>query len=106
MDEVHAELERRVAALFASGRLAEKRRRRMEHELRESIRECLWERFTALAAEAADIPALAAELAASGRSPYPVVRDICSSITMDMRKEKTHREKPGQKRLGRKSPKG
>jgi len=105
MEPVHAELERRIAGLAASGRLAEKRRLRLEHEIRESIRECLWERFAALAGGGRDIPALAAELAGSGRSPYPVIREICSSIILDKRKEASSREKRGQKRLGRKVPK-
>ena len=91
MDEVHAELERRIADLVASGRLAEKKRRRLEREIRDSIRECLWERFAALADGKSDIPALAAELARSGRSPYPLIREICRGITLGVREQTARR---------------
>jgi LAO/AO transport system kinase len=104
MDEVHAELERRIADLIASGRLEEKKRRRMEREIRDSIRDCLWERFAALTDGKSDIPALAAELARSGRSPYPVIREICRGIRLGIQEEKTSREERGKKRPGRKHP--
>lgn len=87
MDEVHAALERRIAELAASGRLEEKKRRRMEREIREAIRDCLWERYTALTDGNNDIPALAAELARTGRSPYPAIRALCRSIILDVREE-------------------
>jgi LAO/AO transport system kinase len=94
MNEVHAALESRIGTLAAAGRFEEKKRRRMEREIRDAIRECLWDRYSALAGANDDIPSLAAELARTGRSPYPAIRALCRTITLGMSEETEGRAKP------------
>jgi LAO/AO transport system kinase len=91
MDEVHAAIEGRIGELAAAGRLEEKKRLRMEREIREAIRDCLWERYASLAGADDDIPALAAELVRTGRSPYPAIRALCRSLSLGVT-ENPHRK--------------
>ncbi len=87
MDEVHDALEARISELSASGRLDAKKRRRMEREIREAIQACLWERYAALTDGTNDIPALAAELVRNDRSPYPAIRALCRSISLEIQED-------------------
>jgi len=94
VDEVHAALESRIGELAASGRFEEKKRRRMEREIRDAIRDCLWERYSALAGVNDDIPALSAELVRTGRSPYPAIRALCRMITLAAGEEMEGKARP------------
>jgi LAO/AO transport system kinase len=82
LDEVYAELERLIREHHESGRLQEKKRSRLENEIKAALEEELWGRFLALGGDREDIAALADRLARGGESPYPAIREIASRIRM------------------------
>ena len=82
LDEVHAALENLIAEHRQSGRLMEKKRARLEAEIKAALEEDLWARFLALGGDGEDIGGLASRLAAEGASPYPAIREIASRIRM------------------------
>jgi LAO/AO transport system kinase len=82
LDEVYAELERLIREHHESGRLQEKKRARLENEIKTALEEELWRRFLSLGGDREDITALAGRLARSGESPYPSIREIASRIRM------------------------
>jgi LAO/AO transport system kinase len=91
MDEVHAEVERLVRACVDSGRYRAKRRARLEAEIRSAIERELWSGYAALAGAEARIRAAAEELAASGGSPYPFIREACARIRIHLDDERAGR---------------
>jgi LAO/AO transport system kinase len=91
MDEVHAEIERLVLACVDSGRYRDKRRARLEREIRAAIERELWSGYAALAGAEERIRAAAAELAASGGSPYPFIREACARIRIHLDDERVSR---------------
>ena len=82
LDEVYAELERLIRQHHESGRLQEKKRVRLESEIKAALEDELWGRFLSLGGDREDIAALADRLARSGESPYPAIREIGSRIRM------------------------
>lgn len=87
IEKVVEELEKQAAQLIESGRYREMRRIRLEDEIREAIRENLWEKFDEVAHATPDIEKIASELAASGGSPYPFIREACSKVDLRLAKE-------------------
>ncbi len=89
MDEAYAAIERGIAERAASGRLREKKRQRIEGELREALERELWGRFAALTNAPEEIKAAAGELLESGRPQAPVVRALAGRIRMEIAHEGT-----------------
>jgi len=92
LDDVYAEIERRIEGLVQSGEWLEKKRARLEHEIRESIRQDLWERFLSLTHAQEDIRSASEFLIQNGRSPYPTIRELSSKVTMELSNERAIRE--------------
>jgi GTPase len=93
MDEVHAEVERLITACVDSGRYRDKRRARLEREIRSAIQRELWSGYAALADADQAIRAAAGEIVASGGSPYPFIREACSRIRIHLDDERASRGK-------------
>jgi LAO/AO transport system kinase len=74
LDDVWTALESLVVRYRESGRLREKRRFRLENEIRAAISGSLWERYLELAGGTAEIAAAAERLVREGASPYPFIR--------------------------------
>jgi LAO/AO transport system kinase len=91
MDEVHAEIERLIRACVESGRYRDKRRARLEREIRSAIERELWSGYATLAGAEEAIRAAAGELAASGGSPYPFIRRACARIRIHLDVERVSR---------------
>ncbi|HSA95910.1 MAG TPA: methylmalonyl Co-A mutase-associated GTPase MeaB [Acidobacteriota bacterium] len=91
MDEVYEETERLICACVESGRYRDKRRARLEQEIRSAIERELWSGYAALTGAEGTIRAAAAELAASGGSPYPFIREACARIRIHLDDERTGR---------------
>ncbi len=82
LDEIGKAVEGLIAQNRESGLLREKRRARLENEIRAAIGGALWERYLDLAGGTADIAAAAERLAREGGSPYPFIRRECGRIKM------------------------
>ncbi len=82
LDEVWTALEGLIVRDRETGRLREKRRARLEGEIRTAISGSLWERYVALAGGTADIALLAERLSREGGSPYPFIRKECGRIKL------------------------
>jgi LAO/AO transport system kinase len=91
LDEVYAELERRIGGLVQSGEYQRKKRSLMEREIRNSIRQDLWDKFSRMANASEEIPAAAERITARGRSPYPYIRRVCSQVKIQYKKERASR---------------
>ncbi len=92
LDDVYLEIERRIEGLVQSGEWLEKKRARLEHEIRESIRQNLWERFLSLTHAQEDIRSASEFLMQNSRSPYPTIRELSSKVTMELSNERAIRE--------------
>ena len=92
LDEVFEEMERRILRIVQSGRYQEKKRSRLEHEIKESIQQNLWERYAALANAPEEIRAVSEHLLKNCQSPYPYIRKTCAQIKMEFTKERACRE--------------
>jgi LAO/AO transport system kinase len=92
LDEVYAAIESRIEGLVQSGEWLEKKRARLEHEIQESIRQNLWERFLSLTRAQEDIRSASEFLMKDGRSPYPTIRELSSKVTMELSNERAIRE--------------
>ena len=88
MDEVYAEMERAIRGIIRSGALQKKKRDRMEREIRESIQQNLWERFSALMNAPEEIQAVSERLLENRQSPYPYIRNTCAQIEIKFTKER------------------
>ena len=91
MDEVFAEVERLIGACVDSGRAKDKRRARLEREIRLAIQQELWAGYATLAGAEEAIRAVAGDLVESGGSPYPYIREACSRIRLQLAKERDSR---------------
>ena len=91
MDEAAAEIERLVRELVDSGRYRDKRRSRLEREIRSAIARELWAGYASLAGADEAIRAVAGELVAKGGSPYPYIREACSRIRLRLDDERDSR---------------
>jgi LAO/AO transport system kinase len=87
IEKVVAELETQASVLIESGRYKEMRRERIEEEIRTAIRDCLWKQFDEAANASPEIGRVAAELADSGGSPYPFIREACAKVDLRLAKE-------------------
>ncbi len=92
MDDVYAETERRIRGLVQSGQHREKRRARLEQEIRASVEQDLWERFSSLTKAEDEIRAVSDRLLNDGQSPYPYIRALCSRIRIILAQEKAGHE--------------
>jgi LAO/AO transport system kinase len=92
LDDVYAAIERRIEGLVQTGEWLEKKRARLEHDIQESIRQDLWERFLSLTRAQEDIRSASEFLMKDGRSPYPTIRELSSKVTMELSNERTIRE--------------
>ena len=88
LDEVFTGIERLIAGHASSGRFRDKRRQRLEEELRALIQQDLWERFARLTDARAELSAAAGELLESNRSPYPFLRAMLARVRMEIEDEK------------------
>jgi LAO/AO transport system kinase len=93
MDETAAEVERLIQRLVHSGRYREKRRFRLEREIRSAIEQDLWDKFSSLAGADESIRAVSEELLNSLGSPYPYIRETCSRIRIELTDERAGRER-------------
>ncbi|MGA2587716.1 MAG: methylmalonyl Co-A mutase-associated GTPase MeaB [Candidatus Aminicenantales bacterium] len=89
LDEVFAEMERQVLGIVQSGRYQEKKRLRMEHEIKESIRQNLWERFSTLTKAREEIHVVSGHLVKNRQSPYPYIRKTCAQIKFEFTNERS-----------------
>lgn len=88
MDAAFAEVERLVRDCVGSGRYREKRRSRLELEIRSAIQQKLWDDYAALTGAGGRIRAIAEELLATGGSPYPYIRETCSRVRIEIADER------------------
>ena len=93
MDEASAEIERLVRDCVGSGRYREKRRLRLEREIRSAIQRELWDGYSALAGADGSIRAAAEALIENGGSPFPYIREACSRIRIQLIDERASRGK-------------
>ena len=92
MEEVYAEMEGRICGLVQSGRHHEKRRARLEQEIRASVEQDLWERFSLLTKAEDEIRAVSDRLLNEGQSPYPYIRALSSRIRIILAQGKAGHE--------------
>jgi LAO/AO transport system kinase len=92
LEETAAEVERLIQRLVLSGGYREKRRSRLEREIRSAIERDLWDKFSALARADEAIRAVSEELLDSLGSPYPYIRETCSRIRVELSDERSGRE--------------
>ena len=88
MDAVSAEVERLIRDCVDSGRYREKRRTRLEQEIRSAIQRQLWDGYATLAGADNAIRAAAEEMVEKGGSPYPYIRRTCSRIRIQLAEER------------------
>ncbi len=88
MDAAFAEVERLIQDCVGSGRYREKRRSRLEQEIRAAIQKELWADYSTLAGAEGEIRAIADELLTSRESPYPYIRETCSRIRIQLADER------------------
>ncbi len=94
LDEAYAEIERLIDGLVSSGLYREKRRSRLEAEIRAAVGRGLWEKYAAAANAGEVIPAVVGELLAERRSPYPYIREALSRVRISVDDERAPREEP------------
>lgn len=92
MDETAAEVERLIQRLVDSGRYREKRRSRLEREIRLAIEQDLWDKFSSLAGADETIRDVSEELLKSSGSPFPYIRKTCSRIRVALTHERAGHE--------------
>jgi LAO/AO transport system kinase len=78
IDKLVAELENMATELVESGRHRQRRRMRIEEEIRAAIQKDLWSRFLATTGLNGEIHQAAEQLVETGDSPYPFIREACS----------------------------
>jgi hypothetical protein len=61
----------------------------MEHEIKESIRQNLWERFLTLTNAREEIQMVSGHLLKNRQSPYPYIRKTCAQIKIEFTKERS-----------------
>jgi len=88
MDAVSAEVERLIQDRVGSGRFLDKRRSRLEQEIRSAIQRNLWDGYSILAGADDAIRAAAEEMIEAGGSPYPYIRRACSRIRIELAEER------------------
>ncbi len=99
LDEVFREIERLICEFLESGRLEEKKRMRLEREIKSAIQEELWGKFLEGADAQEDIRTASERLAKNGRSPYPFIRTLCSKIRIQRLEDKDRGKNCGSKKV-------
>jgi LAO/AO transport system kinase len=94
LDEAYDEIERLIDGLVASGLYREKRRSRLEAEIRAAVGRGLWSKYADLTNAGEVIPAVVGELLEERRSPYPYIREALSRIRISIDDERATREEP------------
>jgi LAO/AO transport system kinase len=89
LDEVSTEIERLIEQHATSGRFRDRRVQRLEADLKASIVQELWERFSALTDAPAELRTAAQGMLENGRSPYPFIRAIGARVRMEVEDERT-----------------
>lgn len=92
MDAASAEVERLIQDCVGSGRYREKRRSRLEGEIRSAIGRDLWDKYSALTNAREEIPAVVDKLLENRQSPYPYIREVSSRIHILLGDERAARE--------------
>jgi LAO/AO transport system kinase len=87
LDEVSAEMERLIRSHRESGRLQEKKRARLENEIKAALEQDLWERFLAVGGRDENIGSVAERLVRRNESPYPYIRGLSARIRMEFVKD-------------------
>ena len=95
LDEAYKEVEQLIRGHVESGRIRERKRLRLEGEMKSSVLLDLWGRFSALTNAPEEMRTAAEDLLKNGRSPYPFIRNLCARITMEVRDERTNRKDHG-----------
>jgi len=90
LDEVYAALERLIEGHARSGLLREKKRARIEDEIKTAIQRDLWDKFQTAAGTGADIASAAERLVDDGGSPYPYIRGLGARIHLEFQPEGSH----------------
>jgi LAO/AO transport system kinase len=91
LDEVYTQLENRIRELVQSGQYHQKKRSLLEREITASIRDHLWDQFSALARIDDEIPNVVERIARKRQSPYPYIRKVCSQVKIQYKKERVGR---------------
>lgn len=86
--EAIEEIEKLAAKLVESGKHRDMRRARLEEQIRKAIQQHLWTAYSGQAGAGPEIQRVAAELAESGGSPYPYIRDACAKVDIDIKQRK------------------
>jgi LAO/AO transport system kinase len=94
LDEAFAEIERLIDGLVASGLFLEKRRARLEGEVRAAIGRELWDKYAELTNAGKVIPAVVGRLLEQRRSPYTYIREAVSRVRILIDDERGPREEP------------
>jgi LAO/AO transport system kinase len=89
LDEVSAQIEHLIEQHATSGRFRDKRIQRLEADLRASIAQDLWERFSALTDAPAEVRRAAEGMLENGHSPYPFIRAIGARVRMEIEDDRT-----------------
>jgi len=87
MDAAAAEVERLIEDCVGSGRYREKRRSRLEQEIRSAIQKELWAGFSTLTGAEEDIRAAAEKLLTDRGSPYAYIRRASARIRIELVEE-------------------
>lgn len=95
LDEVHSETERLIVRLIQSGQYLEKKRRQLEREIRESLRQMLWDRFAAMINAPEEIRTLSERLVKNGKSPYSFIQAMGSNLIMELVNQRAKHENGG-----------
>lgn len=95
LDEAYKEVEQLIRGHVESGRIRERKRLRLEGEMKSSVLLDLWGRFSALTNAPEEMRTAAEDLLKNGRSPYPFIRNLCARIAMEIRDERTNRKDHG-----------
>lgn len=89
LDEVYSGLERLIEGHARSGRFRERKRQRLQDELKAAILQELWERFATLTDAPRELRTAAEGLLAENRSPYPFIRAMGARVRMELEDERT-----------------
>jgi len=84
IEELIDTIESLASSIVDSGRHLELRAKRLVEEIKRGVEMELWRRYAAQTDAEVEIEQVARKLAASGGSAYPVVRAMCSQITLNV----------------------
>ena len=88
IEKLVKEIGSQIDSLHESGAHLALKRARLEEEIRGAIQQFLWESYDAKSKAHKEIELKAIELAESGESPYPYIREACSRVNIDIKPPK------------------